>query len=370
MTLLYIGIWYIWQECWYLEPACLFLYLVALFVLSSPAGIWKTWKRKTEVLFLVLFLYATTIVFPCEHGPSEWGTCVKMLLGCSLRLQLLLQRFLLLNQRLRTLTTWITFLRMALHLRCKLLILSGPKKWKSWYWKQVVGDKPVIDLSEDDEVVALNQKPSTPELAELDSPSSENLFEHDKPLSPLTKDLLRGQQQLLEESDSDTSLKKPPPPVTLGISNQPLHALRLMGPEFDPHCSLQSDPNEDDSPEAMSSGPDDREGASLGTQANKQSSVTAFLLCLAAAGAAGADCNGSARANGVKSFCFFCHVGSCYCFLCLRKFKAFKPIAIVIIRMDLGVTISLSAGIKVFNEFLNNMTICYQCCRRRCKAAA
>lgn len=72
----------------------------------------------------------------------------------------------------------------------------------------------------------------------------------------MTKDLLRGQQQLLEESDSDTSLKKPPPPVTLGISNQPLHALRLMGPEFDPHCSLQSDPNEDDSPEAMSSGPD------------------------------------------------------------------------------------------------------------------
>lgn len=124
------------------------------------------------------------------------------------------------------------------------------KKWKSWYWKQVVGDKPVIDLSEDDQVVALNEKPSTPEFAELDSPSSENLFEYDEPLSPLTKDLLRGQQQLLEESDSDTSLKKPPPPVTLGISNQPLHALRLMGPEFDPHRSLQSDPNEDDSPEA------------------------------------------------------------------------------------------------------------------------
>ena len=36
----------------------------------------------------------------------------------------------------------------------------------------------------------------------------------------------------------------------------------------------------------------DREGASLGTQANKQSSVTASFLCLAAA-AAGADCNGS-----------------------------------------------------------------------------
>ena len=56
------------------------------------------------------------------------------------------------------------------------------KKWKSWYWKQVVGDKPVIDLSEDDEVVALHEKPSTPELAKLDSPSSENLFEHDEPL--------------------------------------------------------------------------------------------------------------------------------------------------------------------------------------------
>ena len=88
-------------------------------------------------------------------------------------------------------------------------------------------------------MVALNEKPSTPELAELDSPSSGNLFEHDEPLSRLTKDLLRGQQ--------------------LGISNQPLHALRLMGPEFDPNRSLQSDPNEDDSPEAMSmsSGPDD-----------------------------------------------------------------------------------------------------------------
>ena len=49
----------------------------------------------------------------------------------------------------------------------------------------------------------------------------------------------------------------------------------------------------------------DREGASLGTQANKRSSVTASFLCLAAAAAAaaGADCNGSARGNGVQSFC-------------------------------------------------------------------
>ena len=129
------------------------------------------------------------------------------------------------------------------------------KRLKSWYWKQVVS-RPVIDLS-DDEVVALDEKPLTPSLAHVDSPSS-NLFEHDEPLSPLTKDLVRGRQQLLEESDSDTAEpKKLPSPVTLSISNEPLHSLRLMGPEFDPPRSVQSDPIEDDSPVAMSSRPDD-----------------------------------------------------------------------------------------------------------------
>ena len=115
------------------------------------------------------------------------------------------------------------------------------KRLKSWYWKQVVS-RPVIDLSDDD-IVASDEKPLTPSLAHVESPSSENLFEHDEPLSPLTKDLLNGRQQLLEESDSDTAEpKKLPSPVTLSISNEPLHSLRLMGPEFDPPRSVSQIP--------------------------------------------------------------------------------------------------------------------------------
>ena len=37
--------------------------------------------------------------------------------------------------------------------------------------------------------------------------------------------------------------------------------------------------------------------------------MTAFFLCLAAAGAAGADCNGSARGNGGKIFLFLATSG-------------------------------------------------------------
>ena len=69
------------------------------------------------------------------------------------------------------------------------------KRLKSWYCKQLVSG-PVIDLS-DDEVDALDEKPETPELAHVDSPSSEKLFEHEKRL-----------QRKISITDSEVSMSQ------------------------------------------------------------------------------------------------------------------------------------------------------------------
>ena len=261
------------------------------------------------------------------------------------------------NQRLRMFTTWITFLRMALHLRCKLLILRGPKngkvgtgsklleinrsstcqrmmKWLHWTrslrllsWQSSTLHPWRICLNMMNLYIAVDQRSFERSAATPGRVRFGHEFEEATPSSDVGHFESTSPCFEIDGSRIWSTLQ---PPIGSQWRWQPWG--NVVWARWHACCNVFSTNR-------------DREGACLGTQPNKQSSVTAFFLCLAAAGAAGADCNGSARGNGVKSFCFWPRRVLLLLPLPAQMQSIQTHSQIVIIRMDLGVTISLSAGI-------------------------
>ena len=142
------------------------------------------------------------------------------------------------------------------------------RKYKTWYWKQcsLQGPTHISDGEEDgtQQPVVLLDDSDAPEDASLPPFSQEDAGDVlEEPLSPCSRDILRGHEQMFEESDDSEQ----PVPVmrrtlsTLKESETPLASLRLMSSEFDPPSHVDADPIEDagslseSAPMAMSSRP-------------------------------------------------------------------------------------------------------------------